>query len=153
MGIDALFEMGLEGMLESIPSRKVESWSIWIDGKEVFVIPEPVEELGDRAMRVVSQPALLKRMVEESSRYPSFSFERGVRVHDLIRDAAGRVVGAELETENGPQEARADLVVGCDGRGSLVRTRAGLELRLLPENYDVLWFKLPAPIASARGAR
>jgi 2-polyprenyl-6-methoxyphenol hydroxylase-like FAD-dependent oxidoreductase len=144
LGIDALFEMGLGGMLESIPGRKVESWSIWIDGKEVFVIPEPVEELGERAMRVVSQPALLKRMVEEASRYPSFSFERGARVRDLIRDAGGRVVGAELETENGPQEARADLVVGCDGRGSLVRTRAGLELRLLPENYDVLWFKLPA---------
>src|SRR5215204_2555277 len=145
LGIDALFEMGLGGMLESIPGRKVESWNIWIDGKELLVIPEPAEELGERAMRVVSQPALLKRMVEEASRYPSFSFEQGARVRDLIRGARGRVVGAELETENGPQEARADLVVGCDGRGSLVRTRAGLELGLLPENYDVLWFKLPAP--------
>ncbi len=145
LGIDALFEMGLGGMLESIPSRKVESWSIWIDGKEVFTIPEPVEELGERAMRVVSQPALLGSMVEEASRYPFFSFKRGARVRDLIRDAGGRVVGAELETENGPQEARADLVVGCDGRGSLVRTRAGLGLGLLPKNYDVLWFKLPAP--------
>src|ERR671921_251782 len=145
LGIDALFEMGLGGMLESIPGRKVESWSIWIDGKEVFTIPEPAEELGERAIRVVSQPALLQRMVEDASRYPSFSFERGARVRDLIRDPGGRVVGAELETENGPQEARADLVVGCDGRGSLVRTRAGLELRLLAENYDVLWFKLPAP--------
>jgi 2-polyprenyl-6-methoxyphenol hydroxylase-like FAD-dependent oxidoreductase len=145
LGIDALFEIGLGEMLESIPSRKVKSWSIWIDGEEVFVIPEPVEELGERAMHVVSQPALLKRMVEEASGYPSFSFERGARVRDLIRNADGRVVGAELETENGPQEARADLVVGCDGRGSLVRTHAGLELGLLPENYDVLWFKLPAP--------
>jgi 2-polyprenyl-6-methoxyphenol hydroxylase-like FAD-dependent oxidoreductase len=123
LGIDALFEMGLGGMLESIPSRKVESWSIWIDGKEVFAIPEPVEELGERAMRVVPQPALLERMVEEASRYPSFSFERGARVRDLIRGADSRVVGAELETENGPQEARADLVVGSDGRGSLVRAR------------------------------
>jgi len=145
LGIDALFEMGLGGMLESIPGRKVESWSIWTDGKEMLVIPEPVEELGERAMRVVSQPALLRRMVEEASRYPSFSFERGTWVRDLIRDAGGRVVGAELETENGLQQARADLVVGCDGRGSVVRTRAGLELGLLPENYDVLWFKLPAP--------
>jgi 2-polyprenyl-6-methoxyphenol hydroxylase-like FAD-dependent oxidoreductase len=145
LGIDALFEMGLGGMLEFIPGRKVASWNIWIDGKEVFAIPEPAEELGERAMRVVSQPALLKRMVEEAGRYPSFSFERGARVRDLIRDVGGRVVGAELETENGPQEARADLVVGCDGRGSLIRSRTGLELGLLPENYDVLWFKLPAP--------
>ncbi len=144
-GIDALIEMGLGEMLESIPGRRVESWNIWIDGEEVFVIPEPVEELGERATRVVSQPAFLEKVIEEASRYPSFSFERGARVRDLIRDAGGHVVGAALETENGPRKAWADLVVGCDGRGSLVRTRAGLELELLPENYDVLWFKLPAP--------
>ncbi len=146
LGVDALFQMGLRGMLESIPGRRIESWNIWIDGEEVFVIPEPVEELGERAVHVVSQPALLGRMVEEAGRYPSFSFERGARVHDLIRDASGRVVGAELRTEaGGVREARADLVVGTDGRGSLVRTRAGLGLDLLPEQYDVLWFKLPAP--------
>jgi 2-polyprenyl-6-methoxyphenol hydroxylase-like FAD-dependent oxidoreductase len=115
LGIDALFEMGLGGMLESIPGRKVESWNIWIDCMEVFVIPEPVEELGECAIRVVSQPALLKRMVEKASRYSCFSFERGARVRDLDRDPDGRFVGAKLETENGPQEARADLVVGCDG--------------------------------------
>ena len=39
-------------------------------------------------------------------------------------------------------KARADLVVGCDGKGSLVRV--GIELKLLRENYDVLWFKLPS---------
>ena len=145
LGIDALSEMRLRGVLESIPGRRVESWNIWIDGEEVFVIPEPAEELGERAMRVVSQPALLERMVEEASRYPSSSFEQGARIRDLVRDAGGRVVGAELETEDGPREVRADLLIGTDGRGSLVRTRSGLELELLPENYDVLWFKLPAP--------
>ncbi|MDP9488301.1 MAG: FAD-dependent monooxygenase [Actinomycetota bacterium] len=146
LGIDALFEMGLGGVLGSVPSRKVESWNILIDGEEVFVIPEPVEELGERAVRVVSQPALLEKMVEEAGQHPSFSFERGTRVQDLIRDGGGRVVGAELRTEDGGTwEARADLVIGTDGQGSLVRTRAGLGLDLLPENYDVLWFKLPAP--------
>jgi 2-polyprenyl-6-methoxyphenol hydroxylase-like FAD-dependent oxidoreductase len=150
-GIDALVEMGLGGILESIPARGVEFWNIWIDGEEVFVIPEPVEELGERATRVVSQPALLEKMVEEASRYSTFSFERGTRVHDLIHDDGGRVVGAELQTGGFTREVRADLVVGTDGRGSLLRTRAGLELELLPENYDVLWFKMPAPEALLEG--
>ena len=145
LGIDALFEMGLGGMLEAVPGRKVESWNIWIDGEEAFVVPEPAEELGERATRVVSQPALLERMVEEASRYPSLSFERGTRVRGLVRDKGNRVIGVELETGGGQEEARADLVIGCDGRGSIVRTRAGLALELLPEQYDVLWFKLPAP--------
>jgi 2-polyprenyl-6-methoxyphenol hydroxylase-like FAD-dependent oxidoreductase len=151
LGIDALFEMRLRGVLESIPSRRLQSWNIWIDGEEVFVIPEPVDELGERAMRVVSQPALLEKIVEEDGRYPSFSFERGTRVHDLIHDAGDRIVGAELRTDDGTREVRADLVIGTDGRGSLVRTRTGLQLELLPEQYDVLWFKMPAPEALREG--
>jgi 2-polyprenyl-6-methoxyphenol hydroxylase-like FAD-dependent oxidoreductase len=147
LGMDALYQMGLREALESVPYRLVLSWDIWIDGEKAFVIPEPVEELGARAVRVVSQPALLERVIEEANRYPSFTFERGVRVHDLIRNPAGRVVGAQLESENGSREEQADLVVGCDGRGSLVRTRANLELEVQPEHYDVLWYKLPAPQA------
>ena len=145
LGMDALFQMGLREALEFVPYRLVQSWNVWIDGEKTFVIPEPVDELGERAMRVVSQPALLERVVAEASRHPSFTFERGARVHDLMRDASGRVVGVQLETESGPREEQADLVVGCDGRGSLVRTRAALKLELLPEQYDVLWYKLPAP--------
>ena len=145
LGIDALLEMGLGGVLEAVPGRTVESWGIWIDGEEVFVIPEPVEELGERAMRVVSQPCLLEKLVEEASRYPSFSFEQGARVQDLLRDRDGRVVGAALKRDERTEEARADLVIGCDGRGSLVRKRAGLGLEMSPEQYDVLWFKVPAP--------
>ena len=151
LGIDALFEIGLRGVLESIPSRRLQSWNIWIDGEEVFVIPEPIDELGERAMRVVSQPALLEKMVEEAGRYPSFSFECGTRVHNLIHDAGDRIVGAELRTDDGTREVRTDLVIGTDGRGSLVRTRAGLQLELLPEQYDVLWFKMPAPEALREG--
>jgi 2-polyprenyl-6-methoxyphenol hydroxylase-like FAD-dependent oxidoreductase len=150
-GVDALHQMGLGEIFRSVPGRVVLSWNIWIDGEEVFVIPEPVEELGERAMRVVSQPALLRRIVEEAGRYPAFAFERGARFHDVVRDGSNRVVGAELETEGSPREVRADLIVGCDGRGSPVRTRAGLRLDLLPENYDVLWFRLPAPEALREG--
>jgi len=150
-GVEALYEMGLEGELASIPNRRVRSWNIYIDGEEVFAIPEPTEELGDRAMRVISQPAFLERVVEKASRYPSCMFERRARVHGLIRDLSDRVVGVQLETKDGPQEVRADLVIGCDGRGSLVRTRAGLDIELLPEQYDVLWFKLPAPASLRDG--
>ena len=64
LGIDALFEMGLGGVLETVPGRRVDSWDIWIDGEEVFVVPEPVEELGKRAVCVVYQSAHLEKVVE-----------------------------------------------------------------------------------------
>ncbi len=78
-GIEALFEMGLEQVLVSVPQRLVRSWNIYIDRKEVLVVPEPIEDLGELAMRVVSQPALLRKVIEEARWYPFLhsSVERG----------------------------------------------------------------------------
>ncbi len=145
-GIDALSEMGLGEILASLPSRRLESWNVYIDGREIFVIHEPMEELGDRAVRVVSQPLLLERMVEEAGKSAAFRFERGATVRGLLHEN-GRTAGVRLRTEEGEREIRADFVIGCDGRASIMRKRAGLDLELLPEHYDVLWFKLPAPEA------
>jgi 2-polyprenyl-6-methoxyphenol hydroxylase-like FAD-dependent oxidoreductase len=111
------------------------------------------EELGERAIRVVSQPAFVNAVIAEAQRYPSFQFERGVRVHNLLYDANGRVASVHVKSLEGARDLQADLVIGCDGRGSLVRTRAGLDLELLPEQYDVLWFKLPAPAALREGCK
>jgi 2-polyprenyl-6-methoxyphenol hydroxylase-like FAD-dependent oxidoreductase len=143
-GVDALLQIGLGDLLTSVPTRLVEAWSIWIDGREAFVVPEPIDELGDRAMRVVAQPALLEGIVRQAKGYPAFRYEPGTRVRDLLR-ADGRVVGVLLEAAGETREQRADLVIGCDGRGSPTRHLAGLRLQLLPEQYDVLWCKLPAP--------
>ena len=143
-GIDALFEMGLGETLASLPFRKLESWDIYLDGREVFVVREPLEELGDRAVRIIPQPLLLARLVEEVSKHPSFRFEPGTTVRGLLREG-DRVTGARVQTAEGEREIHADLVIGCDGRASVVRKRADLELTLLSENFDVLWFKLPAP--------
>jgi 2-polyprenyl-6-methoxyphenol hydroxylase-like FAD-dependent oxidoreductase len=151
-GIDALLQMGFGRQLAVLPSRRLESWDIYLDGRETIVLPEPVEELGERAVRVVSQPALLDLLVQEAGKHSSFTFEPGVRVRDLVR-AEGRVAGVEVETAGGLRELRADLVIGCDGRGSVVRSRAGLQLDLLPEHYDVLWFKIPAPDRLRDGCR
>ena len=143
-GVDALLQMGLGGMLTSLPSRLLESWDLFVEGREIMRVPEPYEELGERAMRIIPQAQFLERIVEEASKHSSFNFVRGAKVRDLlIKD--DQVAGVVLRTGEGDREIRAELVVGCDGRGSLNRTRGGLEPKLLPGQYDVLWFKMPAP--------
>ena len=54
----------------------------------------------------------------------------------------GRVVGVRATVDGKPQEIRADLVVGADGRHSTVRQGAGFESRVLGAPMDVLWFRL-----------
>jgi len=60
-----------------------------------------------------------------------------------LRTAAGKVVGACARTLNGPLEVTCDLVLGCDGRHSIVRRAAGLRVQDLGAPMDVLWFRLP----------
>ena len=150
LGVDALVEMGLGQLLQRIPSRHVEAWRILIDGDEVLTIPEPVEDLGDRAFRVVSPGALLEGIAAEAARAAGFRLHLGARFTGLRRATDERVAGVDAEIDGTARTFPADLVVGCDGRGSSVRTRAGLPLHLDAQQYDVLWFKAPA-LADERG--
>lgn len=143
-GLDALLQMGLGELLRSLPGRVLESWDLHIEGEPIFVVHEPVAALGDRAVRIVPQPALLEALVGAAARHPGFRFERSTTLRELRREN-GRVVGARLDGADGAREVRASFVVGCDGRASMTRKLAGLELRLSREHYDVLWFRLPAP--------
>lgn len=144
-GVEALYQMGLGPLFKSIPTRQLESWNIHLDGQEIFVVPEPIAKLGDRALSIIPQPAFLAGVVQQASEFPNFQFIKGTQVQDLLWDDDQRVVGVRLKTADQVSELQADLVIGCDGRGSLVRRKTNLKLDLLPEQYDVLWFKLPAP--------
>ena len=143
-GLDALRDIGVRDKIDALPWRLLEAWEIYLDTRLIMRIPEPSAELGDRALRVVPQPQLLELLVAEAARAPDFELLRGATVRTLVV-RHDRVVGVRLETPEGEREIEADLVIGCDGRASLVRKRSGLDLDLLPESYDVLWFKVPVP--------
>ncbi len=51
------------------------------------------------------------------------------------------MAGVQADTPEGPVEIRADLTIGCDGRHSMVRERAGLEVEEIGAPMDVLWFR------------
>jgi 2-polyprenyl-6-methoxyphenol hydroxylase-like FAD-dependent oxidoreductase len=53
-----------------------------------------------------------------------------------------RVTGVRAKTPRGELEARADLVIGADGRHSIVQARAGLERREFGVPIDVLWMRI-----------
>jgi 2-polyprenyl-6-methoxyphenol hydroxylase-like FAD-dependent oxidoreductase len=72
--------------------------------------------------------------------FPHFRLEMQAEVVDLLRDG-DQIAGVRAKTPRGPLEVRAHLTVGCDGRHSLVRGRAGLEVREMGAPIDVLWFR------------
>jgi 2-polyprenyl-6-methoxyphenol hydroxylase-like FAD-dependent oxidoreductase len=94
---------------------------------------------------MVSQPALLEMLVAEAAKFPCFELHRGVTTRDLVHDASGRVTGVRIDGAEGARELPADLVIGCDGRASLVRKRSGLDRPRDAQTFDVVWCKLPLP--------
>jgi 2-polyprenyl-6-methoxyphenol hydroxylase-like FAD-dependent oxidoreductase len=76
-----------------------------------------------------------------ASGFPGFRLRMEAEATDLMLEN-DRVVGVVARTPNGPLEVRAKLVIGADGRTSIIRARAGLEVIDLGAPIDVLWFRL-----------
>ena len=94
-----------------------------------------------RFVALMPQWDFLNFVAEKGARYPGFTLVMRAEVIDIVEEA-GRVVGLKARTPDGPLEVRADLVVGADGRSSVVRERARLVVRELGAPMDVLWFRL-----------
>ena len=84
----------------------------------------------------------LNFLVDHGKTYPGFHLHMRAEASDLIEEG-GRVAGVRANTPDGPLEVRADLTVGCDGRHSTLRERAGMKVDDLGAPMDVLWFRLP----------
>jgi 2-polyprenyl-6-methoxyphenol hydroxylase-like FAD-dependent oxidoreductase len=62
-------------------------------------------------------------------------------VIDLTFDQQ-RVTGVRVRTQGGELEILADLIIGADGRHSIIHTRAGLERQEFGVPIDVLWMRV-----------
>ena len=83
----------------------------------------------------------LNFLAARGARYPTFKLRMRAEVTGLIEEA-GRIVGLQATTPDGPLEVRAGLVVAADGRHSVLRDKAGLRIDELGAPMDVLWFRL-----------
>jgi 2-polyprenyl-6-methoxyphenol hydroxylase-like FAD-dependent oxidoreductase len=83
----------------------------------------------------------LNFIAEKGQRYPEFHLRIESEVTDLVEEN-GRIVGLETKTPQGVLKVQADLTVGADGRHSVVRKRAGLEVIDRGAPVDVLWMRI-----------
>lgn len=143
-GLEALAAMGLTHLLESVPHRHLGGWRFVLNGRELFQANEPLGGDPQRPCTLVSQPSLLEALLLQARSCPSFALERGQSVSDLLWEQ-GRVSGVRLRDG---RHLDAELVVACDGRASLIRQRAGLELVEGASSIDLLWFQLACPAPS-----
>lgn len=138
-GLEALVSMGLSDLIATLPHRALSHWEFWIEDQIVFTVPEPIAP-GELPCTLVAQTPFLEAVIEQAKQFKQFELIHGETVQDLCWEDE-RVVGVRSQQGN---EYRGDLVIGADGRNSIVRRRAELPFERQNENFDILWFKLPA---------
>ena len=137
-GLEAIDRMGLSDLVAKIPHRAIDAWEFYIENRPIFRVNEPMES-GGKPCTLISQPALLEAVLEQANQCENFEFIPGTAVRDLLWQNQ-RVSGVQLSDG---REIAADLVIGADGRNSIVRQQAKLALNQVPQSFDILWFKLP----------
>jgi 2-polyprenyl-6-methoxyphenol hydroxylase-like FAD-dependent oxidoreductase len=81
-------------------------------------------------------------LASHARQYRGFDLRMNAEVVDLITEN-GRVTGVRVKTPDALLDIEASLVVGADGRSSVVREKAGLEVIDFGAPMDVLWMRLP----------
>lgn len=150
-GWEALAQLDLLPLAESVPQLALRGWSFWLERQGLFHVDEPMGS--SHPCTLVEPAALLRHWAEQLQEYPSARLLLGRSVTGLIQTDGGgdseRISGVRFSDG---ERLMADLVVACDGRGSMARRSAGLELVESSATIDVLWFRLGGPAGEALAA-
>src|SRR5579862_3699727 len=139
--LEVMHELGLLEAFLKRPHQEVHELR-GIVGDSVITLAD-FRHLPTRCRFIALMPQwdFLNFLAEAGGRLPLFQLRMKTEVVDLVEES-GRVVGLRARTPDGMIEVRGDLVVGADGRHSIVRERAGLAVVNLGAPIDVLWMQL-----------
>jgi 2-polyprenyl-6-methoxyphenol hydroxylase-like FAD-dependent oxidoreductase len=139
--LEVMHELGLLEDLLQLPHQKAPRLNAQVGPLPLTVADFTHLPTRCRFIAFMPQWDFLNFLAERGARYPCFRLRMRAEVTGVIEEA-GSVVGLRATTPDGPLEVRADLVVGADGRHSVVRADAGLQVLELGAPMDVLWFRL-----------
>jgi 2-polyprenyl-6-methoxyphenol hydroxylase-like FAD-dependent oxidoreductase len=134
-------ELGLLDELLKQPHQEVRKLRAVINGQTVPIAD--FTKLPTRCKFIAFMPQwhFLNFLSTHAKNFPSFRLLMEHEVVDLIFDQQ-RVSGVRAKTPRGELEIRADLIIGADGRHSIVQERAGLERQDFGVAIDVLWMRI-----------
>ena len=139
--LELMFELGLMDKFLKLPHQEVETLSAQIGAEHVEMVDFRHLPTHCKFVALMPQWDFLNFLAGQGKRYKTFDLRMQAEARDLI-DENGRIVGLIADTPDGALTIRADLTVGCDGRHSTVREKAGLKSDDYGAPMDVLWFRV-----------
>jgi 2-polyprenyl-6-methoxyphenol hydroxylase-like FAD-dependent oxidoreductase len=139
--LEVVYELGLLDDFLSRPHQKVHQISLDVGGVSLQVAEFSHLPTRCKFIALMPQWDFLDFLADHATPYPNFRLMMQAEATDLI-EAGDRVVGLKVKTPQGMLEVRADLVVGADGRRSVIREKAGLSVMDIGAPMDVLWMRV-----------
>ena len=148
--LEVMHELGLLDELLKRPHQELQRLGAQIDDFSVTL--GDLSHLPTKCKFVALMPQwdFLNFLVEAGRKFKTFRVMMNAEATELIEES-GTIRGVRVKTEAGPVEIRTDLVVAADGRRSVLRERAGLEVQVLGAPMDVLWMRLSRNAATDPG--
>ena len=138
--LQVMDELGLiEGFLK-VPHQQLQKMDGQFGDETIRIADLSRVNVKYPFIAMMPQWDFLNFLRESGKRFACLNVMMNANATGLIRSGEG-VVGVTADTPEGPVEIRASLTIGCDGRHSIVRERAGLEVEEIGAPMDVLWFR------------
>ncbi|MDB4955932.1 MAG: ubiF 2 [Myxococcales bacterium] len=140
--LELMYELGVLEEFLRLPHTRLDHLDLDILGQRVPGPDFSKVPTHSKFVAMMPQWDFLDFVKQQAGRYPSFRLIMEASVTELSRNGE-RITGVIAKTPNETLEIRADLVVGADGRHSVVRDRAGLSRKDFGAPIDVLWMRIP----------
>ncbi|MFU0506360.1 FAD-dependent oxidoreductase [Pseudaminobacter sp. NGMCC 1.201702] len=139
--LEAIHELGLLDELLALPHQKAYQLHAEIAGRKATIAD--FSRLPTRAKFIAFMPQwdFLDFLARKAKAFPRFRLMMATQVTALRWDNE-RVVGVNAHHEGRDIVLEADLVIGADGRNSVIREAAGLEVQSFGTATDILWMKV-----------
>jgi 2-polyprenyl-6-methoxyphenol hydroxylase-like FAD-dependent oxidoreductase len=138
--LQVMDELGLIDGFLKLPHQELQKMDGQFGDETIRIADLSRVNVKYRFIAMMPQWDFLNFLRESGKRFASLQVMMNANATDLIR-SGNAVAGVIADTAEGPVEIRASLTIGCDGRHSIVRERAGLEVEEIGAPMDVLWFR------------
>ncbi|KAA9388763.1 FAD-dependent oxidoreductase [Neorhizobium galegae] len=139
--LEVMHELGLIDEFLKLPHTRAPKLSAEMGGKTITIADFSRLPVRNRFIAFMPQWDFLSFLAEKGQGYPNFRLIMRAKVLDVLEDQ-GAISGLVLETPEGEFTIRSTLVVGADGRNSVVREKAGLDVESFGMPSEVVWMKL-----------
>ncbi|XUY26501.1 FAD-dependent oxidoreductase [Agrobacterium sp. rho-8.1] len=139
--LDIIDQLGFIREFLALPHTRAEKLHAEIGGEKVTIADFSWLPVKNRFIAFMPQWDFLNFIAGKAGQFENFRLLMNAPVTELIQNG-GKIRGLMVETPEGLLTIEADLVIGADGRNSIVREKAGLEIERFGVPTEVVWMRL-----------